>query len=61
METILYECGICNCYHPWDWNGDCRNDENRINSPKEFAEKIGVNPLDIDVRTMEERIETEEQ
>lgn len=25
-----YECGICECIHPWDWNGDCRDDANRF-------------------------------
>ena len=25
-----YECGICNCYHPADWDGDCRDDSNRF-------------------------------
>ena len=26
----FYECGICECIHPWEWNGDCRDDENRL-------------------------------
>jgi hypothetical protein len=25
-----YECGICNHYHPANWDGDCRDDENRL-------------------------------
>lgn len=25
----FYECGICNCYHPAEWDGDCRDDDNR--------------------------------
>jgi hypothetical protein len=26
----LYECGICSCYHPWNWDADCRDDANRV-------------------------------
>jgi len=32
-ETTMnkfYECGICDCIHPWLWNGDCRDDANRL-------------------------------
>jgi hypothetical protein len=29
--TDYYECGICGCYHPANWNRDCRDDENRFN------------------------------
>lgn len=25
-----YRCGICECYHPADFNGDCRDDGNRF-------------------------------
>ena len=25
-----YECGICDCIHPWDFVGDCRDDQNRL-------------------------------
>lgn len=55
MEKIIYECGICDCYHPWDWEGDCRDDANRF-MPEEYAEQIGVDEADLDIRTMEERI-----
>ena len=55
MEKIIYECGICDCYHPWDWEGDCRDDANRF-LPEEYAEQIGVDEADLDIRTMEERI-----
>lgn len=30
MPRKFYECGICSCIHPWDWNGDCRDDANRF-------------------------------
>jgi hypothetical protein len=25
----FYACGICDFFHPIDWDGDCRDDENR--------------------------------
>ena len=52
----LYECGICDCYHPWDWDGDCRDDANRFDSPECYAAKMGIDPLSVEVLSMEERI-----
>jgi hypothetical protein len=26
----FYECGICDHYHPINWDGDCRDDTNRF-------------------------------
>ncbi len=56
---ILYECGICDCYHPWEFCGDCRDDSNRFGSPEEYAEKLGVTPYDIEVRSMDERVQAD--
>jgi hypothetical protein len=25
-----YECGICSCFHPIEWDADCRDDANRF-------------------------------
>ena len=25
-----YKCGCCECYHPANWEGDCREDVNRF-------------------------------
>jgi len=25
----FYECGICDCIHPWEFSGDCREDAQR--------------------------------
>lgn len=25
-----YECEICGHNHPWDWDGDCRDDAHRF-------------------------------
>ena len=35
----LYECGICSCLHPWDWNGDCRDDANRYADAEDYGER----------------------
>ena len=40
-KPTFYDCGICECYHPADWDGDCRDDENRFN-PGQLDEKYGV-------------------
>jgi hypothetical protein len=55
-KLILYECGICSCYHPWKWDGDCREDGKRFGTPEEYALLLGVNPLSVEVRSMEDRI-----
>lgn len=41
MKPKFYECGICNCYHPADWDGDCRDDANRLN-PDDLDQKYGL-------------------
>jgi len=51
---VLYECGICSCYHAWEFDGDCRDDKNRIADPDEYAKKLGVS--DVEVRSMEDRV-----
>jgi hypothetical protein len=28
----FYDCGICGCYHPVNWDGDCRDDANRFSA-----------------------------
>ncbi len=30
MSNIYYDCEICSHFHPWDWNGDCRDNKNRL-------------------------------
>ena len=46
---IYYECGICDCYHPWEWDGDCREDANRLTDL----------PYDAEIRSMEDRMEAD--
>lgn len=43
----VYECGICDCYHPWEWNGDCREDAARL---------IDL-PADAEIYSMEDRLD----
>lgn len=45
---IFYECGICDCYHRWTWNGDCREDGERFT--------LDQIPESAEIRSMEERI-----
>lgn len=52
---VLFECGICGFYHPWEFCGDCRDDSNRFSSPEDYAAKLGINPIEVEVRGMDER------
>ena len=49
--TIL-ECGCCGCYHPDDYFGDCRDDENRFGSPEEAAKRMGKKVIAIDLENL---------
>jgi len=40
MIYYFYECGICNCLHPCQFAGDCRDDENRF-ALDELEERYG--------------------
>jgi hypothetical protein len=53
---VIYECGICGCYHPWDWNDDCRDDENRFGSPEDYIEKTHCDSILLEVRSMDDRV-----
>lgn len=39
-RPAYYECGICGCYHSAQWNGDCRQDDARLN-PQDLDERHG--------------------
>lgn len=56
---ILYECGICDSLHPWDWDGDCRDDENRFPDAQDYAAFVGVTELEIEVRTWQDRLDAD--
>lgn len=32
-----YQCDICECFHPYLWNGDCRENANRF-----IAEELDI-------------------
>ena len=55
-QHVVYECGICGHVHPWDWNGDCRDDENRYVGADGYAEAHGVSEDDVEVRSMTDRV-----
>lgn len=54
--TVIYACEICGEYHPWGWNGDCRDDNNRYPSPEEYAVGNALNEDEIEIRSMAERV-----
>ncbi len=59
MKHILYECDICGAYHPWDFSGDCRDDDNRFPDVEDYACFVGVDPDEVEVRSMTDRLEAD--
>jgi hypothetical protein len=53
---IFYRCGICECLHPWHWNGDCRDDANRFAADEIDAKYGGFN---WEERSMQDRVEAD--
>ena len=51
--TVIYKCS-CGSYHPWSFDGDCRDDDNRYSSPEEYAEENDLDPDDIEVRAIDD-------
>jgi len=45
-----YRCGICECFHPIAWNGDCRDDANRF-SADELDAKYGLKWNEVEMPT----------
>lgn len=60
-EYTLYECGICDCLHHWEFEGDCREDDERYGDTQDYRERnnLTVNDWDIEVRSWEERTEAD--
>jgi len=54
-ELTIYECGICDCYHPWSWNGDCRDEANRF-FPDDYAEFMEIDEFQLEIRDMDDRV-----
>ena len=51
----IYECGGCGCYHPWEWQGDCRDDANRFGAPEDYEAKFPQH-APVEVRSMDDRL-----
>lgn len=50
FPIAIKQCGSCNCYHPFGFSGDCRDDENRYAAPEDAQERHpGVPILDLSV------------
>lgn len=56
MKPIYYECGICGHAHPWEFNGDCRDNANRFTF-ESLDSKHGADGYEL--RSMEERLEAD--
>lgn len=54
--AMLYECGICDLLHPWEFNGDCRDDANRYSDAEDYAARNNLDIECVEVRTMDERV-----
>ncbi len=52
-SSVYYECGICEHYHPWGWDGDCRDDANRL-TREQLDDRHGQD--DYELRSMDERV-----
>ena len=50
----VYDCEICGAYHPWEWDGDCRDDAARVDLDTETDGTIVL-----DARTMDERMDAD--
>ncbi|RJQ46853.1 MAG: hypothetical protein C4534_02065 [Gaiellales bacterium] len=55
-HSQLYECGICDCLHPWHFFGDCRDDSNRYADEEAFAARHAIDPMAVEVFSWEERL-----
>jgi len=57
----VYECGICDSLHLWDFNEDCRDNEQRFGDIQAVCEKFHVTEFEVAVSSMEERIAADMQ
>lgn len=44
----FYRCGCCGCFHPVNWDGDCRDDANRF-APDQLDEKYDGDWEEVDM------------
>jgi hypothetical protein len=65
MESkhIIYECGSCGSYHPWDFKGDCRDDANRFADSEDYLASLGIlthlYEIDVETRCMCDRLKAD--
>ena len=52
----IYNCGICGACHPWDWDGDCREDANRFYDAEDYARRNGLRESQVTEFSMGQRI-----
>lgn len=50
--SVIYKCS-CGAYHPWAFDGDCRDDDKRYSSPEQYAEENSLDLDDIEVRPID--------
>lgn len=55
----VYECGICDHVHPWEFDGDCREDANRYAGYEDYAERNNMSSCAVTVLTWEDRQEAD--
>lgn len=55
MDHIIYECDNCGSFHPWNWNGDCREEASRFTGPEEYAERNNISENAIEMRPFDYR------
>jgi hypothetical protein len=51
----LYECGGCDCLHPWEFDGDCRDDSNRYGDSSDYAKKMQIANEQVSVLSASDR------
>lgn len=56
MKPKYYDCEICGHIHPWEWDGDCRDDANRFTC-SELESKHRRTGFEL--CTMDERVEAD--
>ena len=60
-KNQVYECGICDSIHPWDWSGDCREDTNRFAGVDDYCKRKGISETAVEVMSWEDRQAADEK
>ena len=54
MLYVLSDCGSCGAFHPVVFEGDCRDNQNRFYTVKDYAHTLGVEEDKINILSQEE-------